>query len=385
MNESTWEQAGMSWMNALEAVGSSRASSFGFSAWGVSRRGVLALVASLAAGLAVGLGGLGGCGKEEAPAGPAAGSTSTPAASNGKLKIAVVPKGTTHDFWKSIHAGAVKAERELGNVEVTFRGPEREDDRQQQVDLVQNLVSSGTSAIVLAPLDETALTGPVRQATAAGIPVVIIDSGLKAQVGKDFVSFIATDNYKGGTLAGEKMAELLGGKGKVLILRYQEGSASTAQREQGFIDAVGKVAGMELVDPKRYAGATRATAQEAAENLLAAGTEYAGIYCPNESSTFGMLLAIRGKGLAGKVKFIGFDASSGLVEALGKGEIDALVVQNPMRMGYLGVMTAAKHVRGEKVDELIDTGVVLITKETMETPESKELLSPDLESYLGGR
>lgn len=332
--------------------------------------------------------GLWGCGKQETPA-PDKKATSGPVAQDAPgekvLKIAVVPKGTTHDFWKSIHAGAIKAQRELGNVEVTFRGPEREDDRQQQVNLVQNLTSSGTSAIVLAPLDETALAGPVRQATAAGIPVVIIDSGLKAQVGKDFVSFIATDNYKGGAMAGEKMVELVGGKGKVLILRYQEGSASTAQREQGFIDAVGKAGGIELVDPKRYAGATRATAQEAAENLLLAGNDYAGIYCPNESSTFGMLLAIRGKGLAGKVKFVGFDASPGLVEALGKGEIDALVVQNPMRMGYLGVMTAARHIRGEKVEELIDTGVVLITKDTMNTPESKELLAPDLESYLGGR
>ncbi len=348
--------------------------------------------ASLAGLAAIGMiTALSGCGKPEEPASPAkspaAASNPAPKPNGGGalLRIAVVPKGTTHDFWKSIHAGAIKAEKELGNVEVTFRGPEREDDRQQQVDLVQNLVSAGYSAIVLAPLDDKALVSPVQQAMAANIPVVIIDSGLQAQVGKDFVSFIATDNHKGGELAGQKMIELTGGKGKVLMLRYQEGSASTAQREQGFVDAIKAAPGIELIDPHRYAGATRATAQEAAENLLTAGTELAGIYCPNESSTFGMLLAIKGKGLAGKVKFVGFDASEGLVEAMRGGQIDALVVQNPMRMGYLGVMTAAKHVRGEKVEPTIDTGVVLITKATMDTPESKELLAPDLKKYLDGR
>lgn len=328
-----------------------------------------------------------GCGKgEDGTKREIGGAPATKAPeTSAKLRIAVVPKGTTHDFWKSIHAGAVKAEKELGNVEVTFRGPEREDDRQQQVDLVQNLVSAGYSAIVLAPLDDKALVSPVREAMAAKVPVVIIDSGLQAEVGKDFVSFIATDNYKGGQLAGQKMVELTGGKGKVLMLRYQEGSASTAQREQGFVDAVKSAQGIELIDPHRYAGATRATAQEAAENLLTSNAELAGIYCPNESSTFGMLLAVKGKGLGGKVKFVGFDASEGLVEAMKAGEIDALVVQNPMRMGYLGVMTAAKHLKGESVEQLIDTGVVLITKATMDTPESKDLLSPDLKKYLEGR
>ncbi|MCC6426942.1 MAG: substrate-binding domain-containing protein [Phycisphaerales bacterium] len=347
-----------------------------------------------------------GCGKvEEVPAakpGPAARNNSadsgsstsapsasgdktpaTPTATTAKLKIAVVPKGTTHDFWRSVHAGALKAQNELGNVEVTFRGPEREDDRQQQVDLVQNLISAGYSAIVLAPLDDKALVAPVKQAAAVNIPVVIFDSGLQGEAGKDFVSYVATDNYKGGQLAGQKMIELVGGKGRVLMLRYAEGSASTALREQGFIDALKTAPGIELIDPKRYAGATRATAQETSENILTSTSDFAGIYCPNESSTFGMLLAIRGKGLAGKVKFVGFDASQGLLDAMRNNEIDALVVQNPIRMGYLAVMTAANHIKGEKVETNIDTGVALITNATMDSPENKDLLDPDLKKYLG--
>jgi ribose transport system substrate-binding protein len=316
------------------------------------------------------------------PARPSGAAESKPSPPAKTLRIAVIPKGTTHDFWKSVHAGAIKAKREFGHVEVIFRGPEKEDDREQQVSLVQNFISSRVDAIVLAPLDDKALLPAVQQATAAKIPVVIIDSGLAGQVGKDFISFAATDNYKGGLLGGQRLGAALGGKGRVLLLRYQEGSASTVERERGFVEALGKFPDIQLIDPKRYAGPTRATAQEAAENLLTANTDIQGIFCPNESSTFGMLLALRSRGLLGQVRFVGFDASPGLVEALSKGELDGLVVQNPMKMGYVGVKTAVDYIHGKPSEPLQDTGVVLVTKETMNKPEYKELLSPDLSKYL---
>lgn len=324
---------------------------------------------------------LGGC--ERQPAQPeSTGPTTQPALAS--LRIAVIPKGTTHDFWKSVHAGAIKAQREVGSINVIFRGPEKEDDREAQISLVQNFISSRVDAIVLAPLDDKALLPAVQQATAAEIPVVIIDSGLAGQVGKDFVSYAATDNYKGGQLAGQRLGGVLGGRGRALLLRYQEGSASTIQREKGFVEAISKFPEIELIDPKRYAGPTRATAQEASENLLTADSNVQGIFCPNESSTFGMLLALRSRGLAGKIRFVGFDASPGLVEALAKGELDGLVVQNPMKMGYLGVKTAVAYLHGNPVEQQQDTGVVLVTGETMNRPEYKELLSPDLSKYLGG-
>lgn len=306
------------------------------------------------------------------------------AGSKETLRIAVVPKGTTHDYWKSVHAGAAKAAQALPGVSITFTGPEREDDRGQQVALVENLVSSGYDAIVLAPLDEKALIAPVQTATGAGIPVVIIDSGLDAQVGKDFVSYIATDNEQGGRMAGEKMVELLGGKGRVLLLRYQEGSASTDLREKGFVGAVSQASGIELVDPHRYAGATRATAQEGAENLLATYENIDGVFCPNESSTYGMLLALRAQDRAGKIHFIGFDSSEGLVEALRGGDIDALVVQNPIKMGDLGVRAAVDAIHGKPVEPRVDTGVMLVTRDNMDSPEARELISPDFSSLLGG-
>ena len=293
---------------------------------------------------------------------------SAPLAFAANEKIAVIPKGTTHSFWKSVEAGARKAGEELG-VEIIWKGPLKEDDRAQQIAVVQQFVASGVNAIVLAPLDATALRTPVVSAAEHNIPVVIFDSALKGEVGRDFVSFVATNNRRGGELGGEELARLLGGKGKVVLLRYAEGSASTLEREAGFLAVMKQHPGITLLVDNRYGGATISTAQDASMNLIDKIREADGIFCPNESSTQGMLLALRQTGLAGTKTFVGFDTSSFLLAALNKGEIQALVAQNPTRMGYLGVTTAVKHLRGEKVDPAIDTGCVLVTKENRHTPE----------------
>ncbi len=314
-----------------------------------------------------------GCGGGDAGGDPAAAA---------QLRIAVVPKGTTHDFWKAVHAGAVRAERELGDVQVIYRGPEREDNRDQQISLVQNLISSGVDAIVLAPLDQHALVPSVRLAAQAGIPVIVFDSRLAAEVGTDYVSYVATDNLEGGRIAGRRMGELLHGRGRVLLLRHAEGSESTMRREEGFVAALSAFADIELIDPKRYSGVTTATAQIASESLLTAYDDVDGIFCANESSTFGMLLALRGRGLAGRIRFIGFDANEGLVEALELGELDGLVVQDPMGMGYLGVKTAVAHLRAQAVELRQDTGVTLATRDNMHEPDVASLLAPDLARYF---
>jgi ribose transport system substrate-binding protein len=304
--------------------------------------------------------------------------------SDGDLVIAVIPKGTTHTFWKAIHAGAVKASSELG-VEVIWKGPAREDDRDAQIAEVENFVSRGVSGIVLAPTDEKALRVPVSDAMRAGIPVVIIDSGLASE---DYVSFVATDNYKGGRLAGDRMVERLAGEGRVVLLRYMEGSASTMERERGFLDVMGESPGMEVVSSNQYAGATAETAYQASENLLVrfkgkgGKLDVDGIYCPNESSSFGMLRALQDAALAGSVVFIGFDASEQMVRALENGEFDSLVLQDPVKMAYLGVTTMVSHLRGEKVEARIDTGVTLVTRENMGEPEVAELLRPDIDRWL---
>lgn len=301
-----------------------------------------------------------------------------------KTTIAVIPKGTTHEFWKSIHAGAVKAQREL-DIEIIWKGPLKEDDREDQIALVENFISRGVSGIVLAPLDDTALRVPVANAVRNGIPVVIIDSGLQSE---DFVSFVATDNYRGGRLAGADMAQRLNQKGKVIMLRYQEGSASTMKREQGFLDAIGEHSDIEIASSNQHGGATTESAYQASENLLAPLKDangkltIQGIFCPNESTTFGMLRALQDAGLAGSVIFIGFDSSEKLVEALENDQIHGLVLQNPFRMGYLGVKTIVAHLQNQPVEKRVDTGVALVTKDNMNDPDIKDVLTPDLDKWL---
>jgi ribose transport system substrate-binding protein len=305
---------------------------------------------------------------------------------DGPYTIAVIPKGTTHEFWKSINAGAVKAQRELSGqgtkVDVIWKGPLREDDRDQQIQVVENFMTRHVSAIVLAPLDYQAMVRPVHSAISAGVPVVVMDSDLKSD---KYVSFVATDNYKGGQLAGQHMGKLLGGKGKVILLRYAVGSASTEARESGFLDALkASYPEIKILSSDQHAGATRELAYQVSQNLLNRfGREVNGIFVPCEPPTIAMTKALRDIGLAGgKVKMIGFDAGSQSVTDLKNGDVQALVVQNPMLMGYLGVVTAVKYLRHEKVDKRIDTGVVLVTQENMESPQVKELLHPELDKYL---
>ena len=301
------------------------------------------------------------------------------------LRIAVVPKGTTHDFWRSIHAGAIKAERDLRargiEVEILWKGPLREDDREQQVQVIESFTSQRVDGIVLAPLDEKALVRPVEEAKRLGIPTVIFDSGLTSD---DIVSFVATDNYKGGQLGADEMGRLLDGKGRVILLRYQEGSASTTARENGFLDRLKESwPGLELISSGQRAGATRDTAKAAAENLLNRfGRDADGIFVVNESATTGMLLALQDGGLAGKVKFVGFDSSPTFVEALRAGEMHGFVVQDPFGMAALAVETMADHILGKQVPRRVDTGVVLVTTDNLDDPKIQELLNPPLDTYL---
>jgi ribose transport system substrate-binding protein len=300
------------------------------------------------------------------------------------LTIAVIPKGTTHEFWKSVHAGAERAAQEIGNVNIIWKGPLKEDDLKSQIDIVQSMVAQGVAGIVLAPLNDKALVNPVKAAVDAKIPVVVIDSDLQ---GKDFTSFIATDNRGAGAKAAEHLAKAMGSTGKLVVLRYQEGSASTAAREAGFLHTMqSSFKDIKIVSDNQYGGATTESAFAAAESILsaqkAAEGGVTGVFCPNESTTFGMLLALQKTGLAGKIKFVGFDTSEKLLSGLRDGHIDGLVVQNPMKMGELAMRTIVGHIRGQKAPPLIDTGSRVVTKADLDNPEVKELLQPDLKKWL---
>jgi len=302
---------------------------------------------------------------------------------NQRLTIAVIPKGTIHEFWKTVHAGADMAGRELG-VDILWKGSLKEDDREAQISVVENIITRGVDGIVLAPLDDAALRRPVDEAMKSGIPVVIFDSGLQ---GDNYISYVATDNFKAGQLAGQYMAKLLGGKGNVAVLRYAEGSDSTTKREDGFLDAIQAFADIEIVTSNQYAGVTTESALQAAENLLSrfGGTEgnlrIDGIFCATEPTALGILRALQNAGFAGKVKFVGFDSSDKMIAALRADELSGFVVQNPMKIGYLGVKTLVGQIRDEQVPRRIDTGSTLVTMENIDQPEIRELLNPDLSKY----
>lgn len=290
----------------------------------------------------------------------------------GAARVAVIPKGTTHVFWKAVEAGARKGGAASG-LEVAWKGPLQENDRAQQIQLVQQFVSEGVAGLALAPLDHTALAAVVAGARAKGIPVVIFDSDLDGTPGVDFASFVATDNEAAGRLAGEHLARLLGGQGKAVLLRYAVGSASTEAREAGFLDAA-RAGGLTITVDNRYAGATAGEAKTTALNLVDELRGAQGVFCSNESATNGMLLALEQVGLAGSLRFVGFDASPPLVAALRAGKLDALVVQDPRRMGELAVTTLAAALRGEPVAPVIDTGATLATRANLDEPAVAALL-----------
>ncbi|HEX6239862.1 MAG TPA: substrate-binding domain-containing protein, partial [Polyangiales bacterium] len=303
------------------------------------------------------------CKSKESPAAEGAAKAKT---------FAVIPKGTTHEYWKSVHAGARKAARELG-VEIIWKGPVREDDRDEQIKVVETFLARGVDGIVLAPLDDRALLPVLNDAKARKVPVLIIDSNVQWD---GYVSYVATDNEKAGGLAATKLGTLLGGKGRVLVMRYQTGSASTSERENGFLATLRKdFPNIQVVSDNQYGGATTETAFATGENLLSTHKELDGIFCPNESTTFGMLRALSAAGRAGKLRFFGFDASPKLVEALQKGEIDGLVVQNPMRMGETAVRSLVALGQNKSVDKRVDTGAVLVTRDNMSEPAVRELLA----------
>jgi len=261
-----------------------------------------------------------------------------------RLTIAVIPKGTIHEFWKTVHAGAEKAGQEM-NVEVLWKGSLKEDDREAQISVVENIITRKVDGIVLAPLDDAALRRPVDEAMRSGIPVVIFDSGLQ---GDNYISYVATDNFKAGQLAGKFMAELLDGNGKVAVLRYLKATENLLFRFGG------------------------------AEGRL--GID--GIFCATEPTTLGILRGLQNAGYAGKVKFVGFDSSETMIAALRAGALHGFVVQDPMQIGYLGVRTMVRHIRGEPVPRRIDTGSTLVTKENLEDPDVHELLTPNLSKWL---
>jgi len=291
--------------------------------------------------------------------------------------IAVIPKGTSHEFWRSVHAGAENAAAELGNVKIEWKGPLLESDTKGQIDVVTDFVVKQVDGICLAPLDSQALIQPVDLASDKGIPVVIFDSGLDDD--SNTVSYVATDNRHGGELAAETLAKSLGGKGNVILLRYKAGSESTEQREEGFLSKLKEdYPDITVISSDQYAGVTPEEAfSNATQVLQKYEGEVNGIFAVCEPNGEGVRKAIEELGLVGKVKFIAFDPNEPLIEGLENGQVDGIVLQDPVKMGYEAVMTIVKHLKGEEVEPRIVTGEYIATPKNMSTEEMQRLLKPE--------
>jgi ribose transport system substrate-binding protein len=324
-----------------------------------------------------------------------------------KYRVVVIPKGLTHQHWESVHRGADRAAADLAAqglaVEIIWQGPQTESDALEQIGLIDRSVARKVSGIVLAPQDSKQMVPPVERALADNIPTVIIDSNLdKDELTKNpglTVKYVATDNYNGGRLAAERLLQVLADQGKesprLVLFRYAPGSESTEQREQGFLDHVNKVidgrkkAGKpapEVIEDKVYAGPTVESASSAAGPMLQRLKDKGaidGIFAVNESSATGLLNALRTAGLSKQVRVVAFDISDPLQRAVEHDEVDGTVVQDPYRMGYLGVWYLVQHLEGFDAasdgTKDVSTGEYLVTKDNLKTDAIKGLFDPEFQ------
>lgn len=311
------------------------------------------------------LSGCGGSGSDESAGGGSA----------KKYRIAVIPKGTSHDFWKSVHFGAEKAAKEHGDVEIIWQGPANETDKEGQIKIVDTFIGEKVDGICLAPIDADAFVPVVKRAKQRKIPTVVFDSGLSDL--SDAVSYVATDNRRGGEMAGERLAEVMDGKGGVIMLRYQAGSESTEQREAGFLAAIEKHDGITVLSESQRVNSDATEALKISESLLREHRDnLTGVFTVCEPNNKGMLQALENEQMAGNVKFVGFDSDPRIVAGLEEEKVDGVVLQDPVRMGYLAVKNMLDHLEGKDVEKRIGTGETLATHENMHEPKVQELLDP---------
>lgn len=291
--------------------------------------------------------------------------------------IAVVPKASADIFWQSVHAGAVKSSW-ANDIKIVWDGPPNETDIAGEMKIVETMINRQVDAIALAPSDRSAFKIAVDRAAAAHIPVVIYDSGIDSD---RYVTFVATDNYLGGEIGADRIGKILGGRGKIVMIKTTPGGASTTAREDGFRHELhAKFPAIQILD-ERFGMASIAQSLAVAENMLTAHPDLNGIFCSNESGTEGAAQALKAR--ASKLKLVGFDSSPLLLDELNAGIIDSLVIQDPFRMGQTAVDEAVKAVKREKAPKQIFLPPRLVSSENVNDPDVQAQLHPDLQKYLG--
>ena len=328
-----------------------------------------------AAAMAVGLA-IGACDKPNSTA-----STQPGAAGGTKVQVACIAKSTTNAYWKAVESGVKQAGQEE-NIDILWTGPEAETQHSQQANMVDNMASRGVAGIVIAPTNVDALVRPIESAVKRNVPVVLIDSTLNSTAP---TSVIATDNEAAGRQAADALAAAIGDKkpngGTVIMLRFLEGSGSTEARERGFAEEI-KAKGLTLIDQAYTKGGGSATdAADTADALIRRRTKDGtlavdGIFAANQPTAIGMLKKIeqfQASGTKIDCPFVGFDAHEVLLKGIRDGKVAAIVTQDPRQMGYLGVKTMAKIIKGEKVDAKISTATATVTKANIDEPKIKAI------------
>lgn len=284
--------------------------------------------------------------------------------------IAVIPKATSHLFFVSVHKGVDAAARDLG-VDVLWEGPEQETDYSRQIEIVDAMVARHVDAIAISATDRDALIAPVRRAINAGIPVSVFDSGLAI---KDYVTFVATDNYGAGQTAARLLAQLVGAKGRIAVIMQRPGGESTVERERGFTETIAKEFPRIRIVAQQFGMGDPALSRTAAEDILTAHPRLNGMFASAEASSIGAIQAIKSRGLAGKIKLVGFDFSGAHREALEEGVMDACIVQDTYKIGYEAVRSLALKLRGETPAHEIDLPGRVVRKQDLTNPELSRLL-----------
>lgn len=302
----------------------------------------------------------------------AACDTATEAPANGggaadgkKPYIAIVSKGFQHQFWQSVKQGAENAAKEF-NVEISFEGPDKETNVQQQMDQLNNAMAKNPQALALAALDSKAAEGVLEDAKSKNIPVIAFDSGVDSDIP---VATASTDNKAAAAEAAKHMAELLGKKGEIAIIGHSQTATSGTDRRDGFVDYLKTNApDIKIVDIQ-YADGDQAKSTDAAKAIMTAYPNLAGMYGTNEGAAIGVVNAVKEAGKTGKLTIVGFDSGKAQMDAIKDGLMAGAVTQNPVGIGYETVKAAVAAIKGEKVEKVIDTGFYWYDKTNIADPK----------------
>lgn len=294
--------------------------------------------------------------------------TASAATAQDKPYIALISKGFQHQFWQAVKAGADKAAADLG-VEVTFEGPDTEAQVDRQIDMLSAALAKKPAAIGFAALDSQAAVPLLQQAKDAGIPVVAFDSGVESDIP---VATASTDNLAAAALAADKLAELIGGEGKVAVVAHDQTSRTGIDRRDGFVNQMKeKYPNIEIVTIQ-YGGGDHLQSTEITKSILQANPDLKGIFGTNEGSAIGVVNGA--KELGRTLAIIGYDSGALQKQAIRDGVMAGAITQNPVGIGYRTVEAAVKASKGEAVEKTIDTGFYYYDKSNIDDPEIAAVL-----------